>query len=106
MIFSGFPWFFMVFSWVFHRFSMVFPCFPNVFDGFSVFCMVFHHGFGQEVDSEDIFNALERIAIGLEKKDAVMSEQKRKLVAYHEAGEDPLNVFFFFFNIYIYIRCF
>ena len=35
---------------------------------------------------EDIFNALERIGLGLEKKDAVMSEQKRKLVAYHEAG--------------------
>ena len=36
---------------------------------------------------EDIFNALERIALGLEKKDAVMSEQKKKLVAYHEAGQ-------------------
>ena len=35
---------------------------------------------------QDIFNALERIGLGLEKKDAVMSEQKRKLVAYHEAG--------------------
>ena len=38
-----------------------------------------------EMDS-DIFNALERIAMGLEKKDAVMSEQKKELVAYHEAG--------------------
>ena len=37
---------------------------------------------------EDIFNALERIALGLEKKDAVMSEQKKKLVAYHEAGQN------------------
>ena len=44
-----------------------------------------------EVDSEDIFNALERIAIGLEKKDAVMSEQKRRLVAYHEAGHAILG---------------
>lgn len=35
---------------------------------------------------QDIFNALERIGLGLEKKDAVMSEKKRKLVAYHEAG--------------------
>jgi len=37
---------------------------------------------------KDIFNALERIALGLEKKDAVMSEQKKKLVAYHEAGQN------------------
>ncbi|CAE6966950.1 ftsH3 [Symbiodinium natans] len=44
-----------------------------------------------EVDSDDIFNALERIAIGLEKKDAVMSEQKKKLVAYHEAGHAILG---------------
>lgn len=44
-----------------------------------------------EIDSEDIFNALERIAIGLEKKDAVMSEQKKKLVAYHEAGHAILG---------------
>ena len=45
----------------------------------------------EEIDSEDIFNALERIAIGLEKKDAVMSEQKKKLVAYHEAGHAILG---------------
>ncbi|OLP73483.1 ATP-dependent zinc metalloprotease FtsH 3, partial [Symbiodinium microadriaticum] len=44
-----------------------------------------------EIDSDDIFNALERIAIGLEKKDAVMSEQKKKLVAYHEAGHAILG---------------
>ncbi|CAK8985186.1 unnamed protein product [Durusdinium trenchii] len=37
-----------------------------------------------EIDSEDIFNALERI-------DAVMSEQKKKLVAYHEAGHAILG---------------
>ena len=44
-----------------------------------------------EMDSDDIFNALERIALGLEKKDAVMSEQKKKLVAYHEAGHAILG---------------
>ncbi|CAK9062158.1 unnamed protein product [Durusdinium trenchii] len=44
-----------------------------------------------EIDSDDIFNALERIALGLEKKDAVMSEQRRRLVAYHEAGHAILG---------------
>jgi len=44
-----------------------------------------------EVDQDDISNALERIQIGLEKKDAVMSEKKRKLVAYHEAGHAILG---------------
>ncbi|CAE7684866.1 FTSH1, partial [Symbiodinium necroappetens] len=44
-----------------------------------------------EIDSDDIFNALERISIGLEKKDAVMSDQKKKLVAYHEAGHAILG---------------
>ena len=48
---------------------------PLILEGSSSFCVL-----------EDIFNALERIGLGLEKKDAVMSEQKRKLVAYHEAG--------------------
>ena len=44
-----------------------------------------------EIDSDDIFNALERIALGLERKDAVMSEQRRRLVAYHEAGHAILG---------------
>ena len=44
-----------------------------------------------EVEQDDIANALERISIGLEKKDAVMSEKKRKLVAYHEAGHAILG---------------
>merc|ERR1712032_1669948 len=38
------------------------------------------------IEQDDIATALERIFIGLEKKDAVMSEKKKKLVAYHEAG--------------------
>lgn len=44
-----------------------------------------------EIDQDDIANALERISIGLEKKDAVMSEKKKKLVAYHEAGHAILG---------------
>jgi len=44
-----------------------------------------------EIDQDDISNALERIMIGLEKKDGVMSEKKRKLVAYHEAGHAILG---------------
>merc|ERR1719161_2536483 len=44
-----------------------------------------------EISSEDITTALDRIMIGLEKKDAVMSEAKRKLVAYHEAGHAVLG---------------
>merc|ERR1719482_632228 len=39
-----------------------------------------------EVSKEEIADALERIVAGVEKKGAVMSEKKRKLVAYHEAG--------------------
>lgn len=34
----------------------------------------------------DIEQALERIILGLEKKDSVISDEKRRLVAYHEAG--------------------
>lgn len=34
----------------------------------------------------DVMNALERIQIGLEKKEAVQSEERRTLVAWHEAG--------------------
>lgn len=35
---------------------------------------------------DEISDALERIIAGPEKKNAVMSEKKRRLVAYHEAG--------------------
>jgi len=44
-----------------------------------------------DIDQDDISNALERISIGLEKKDAVMSQKKRELVAYHEAGHAVLG---------------
>ena len=35
---------------------------------------------------DEIADALERIIAGPEKKGAVMSEKKKRLVAYHEAG--------------------
>jgi len=44
-----------------------------------------------EIDQDDISTALERISMGLEKKDAAMSPKKRKLVAYHEAGHAVLG---------------
>merc|ERR1712113_493772 len=40
----------------------------------------------KEISKEEIADALERIIAGPEKTNAVVSEQKRKLVAYHEAG--------------------
>mmetsp|Transcript_2532 Transcript_2532/g.6017 ORF Transcript_2532/g.6017 Transcript_2532/m.6017 type:complete len:544 (+) Transcript_2532:887-2518(+) len=52
-----------------------------------------------EVDQDDIANALERIMIGLEKKDSVMSEKKRKLVAYHEAGHAILGALMSDFDV-------
>ncbi|WP_320663342.1 ATP-dependent zinc metalloprotease FtsH [Prochlorococcus sp. MIT 1223] len=39
-----------------------------------------------EVSNEEVGNAIERIMAGPEKKDRVMSERRKKLVAYHEAG--------------------
>jgi cell division protease FtsH len=39
-----------------------------------------------EISKEELADALERIIAGPEKKGAVMSDEKRKLVAYHEAG--------------------
>ncbi|MEW5308566.1 MAG: hypothetical protein WDW38_000514 [Sanguina aurantia] len=40
----------------------------------------------KEISKEEIADALERIVAGPEKKNAVMNEKKKKLVAYHEAG--------------------
>ncbi|BDA44051.1 ATP-dependent zinc metalloprotease FTSH 1, chloroplastic [Coccomyxa sp. Obi] len=40
----------------------------------------------KEISKEEISDALERIVAGPEKKGAVMTEQKKRLVAYHEAG--------------------
>ncbi len=39
-----------------------------------------------EVSNDEISDAIERIMVGPEKKDAVISEKKKWLVAYHEAG--------------------
>mmetsp|Transcript_1961 Transcript_1961/g.7280 ORF Transcript_1961/g.7280 Transcript_1961/m.7280 type:complete len:441 (+) Transcript_1961:1092-2414(+) len=40
----------------------------------------------KEISKEEIADALERIIAGPEKKNSVMSDKKKKLVAYHEAG--------------------
>lgn len=40
----------------------------------------------KEISKEEVADALERIIAGPEKKGAVISDQKKKLVAYHEAG--------------------
>ncbi|KAJ0462829.1 ATP-dependent zinc metalloprotease FTSH [Helianthus annuus] len=40
----------------------------------------------KEISKDEIADALERIIAGPEKKNAVVSEEKKKLVAYHEAG--------------------
>lgn len=40
----------------------------------------------KEISKDEIADALERIIAGPEKKGAVMSDKKRRLVAYHEAG--------------------
>ncbi len=39
-----------------------------------------------EVSNEEIGAAIERIMVGPEKKDTVISEKRKRLVAYHEAG--------------------
>ena len=39
-----------------------------------------------EVSNDEISDAIERIMVGPEKRDAVISERKKRLVAYHEAG--------------------
>eukprot|EP00270_Netrium_digitus_P008023 TRINITY_DN2372_c0_g1_i1.p1 TRINITY_DN2372_c0_g1~~TRINITY_DN2372_c0_g1_i1.p1 ORF type:complete len:727 (+),score=233.33 TRINITY_DN2372_c0_g1_i1:78-2258(+) len=40
----------------------------------------------KEISKDEIADALERIIAGPEKKNAVVTEEKRRLVAYHEAG--------------------
>ena len=39
-----------------------------------------------EVSNDEVSDAIERIMVGPEKKDSVISEKRKKLVAYHEAG--------------------
>lgn len=43
------------------------------------------------VGMDDIFNAIDKIQIGLEKKDGTYSEQRQRLVAYHESGHALLG---------------
>ena len=43
----------------------------------------------KEISKEEISDALERIVAGPEKKGAVMTEQKKRLVAYHEVWSPP-----------------
>ena len=44
-----------------------------------------------KTDSEDIYDAIDRIQIGLEKKGGKFSEERQKLVAYHEGGHALLG---------------
>ncbi len=43
----------------------------------------------KEISKEEIADALERIVAGPEKKGAVVSEPKKRLVAYHEVCSTP-----------------
>lgn len=38
------------------------------------------------VNQKDLFNAVEIVLVGKEKKDRILSEQERKIVSYHEVG--------------------
>merc|ERR1712178_571378 len=44
-----------------------------------------------EITATEIYNAIDRIQIGLEKKDGVFSDERQKLVAYHEGGHALLG---------------
>jgi len=45
----------------------------------------------KEISKEEVADALERIVAGPEKKGAVMSDHKKKLVAYHEVIACPVT---------------
>ncbi|MCH5344577.1 MAG: ATP-dependent zinc metalloprotease FtsH [Acetatifactor sp.] len=38
------------------------------------------------VSQQDLFNAVEQVLVGKEKKDRIMSKEERKIVSYHEVG--------------------
>ena len=42
----------------------------------------------QVVSQKDLFEAVEVVLVGKEKKDRIMSEEERKIVSYHEVGHD------------------
>lgn len=52
----------------------------------------------KEISKEEIADALERIVAGPEKKGAVMSDHKKKLVAYHEVVACPCLVLIYMFR--------
>jgi len=43
------------------------------------------------ITMDDIYDAMDRIQIGLEKKGATFSDERQKLVSYHEAGHALLG---------------
>ena len=43
------------------------------------------------VSQKDLFNAVEVVLVGKEKKDRILSEQERKIVSYHEVGHALLS---------------
>ena len=45
----------------------------------------------QFIDMEEIYDSIDRIQIGLEKKGSAFSQDRMKLVAYHEAGHALLG---------------
>ena len=44
-----------------------------------------------DINSADIYDAIDRIQIGLEKKGVTFSDKRQKLVAYHEGGHALLG---------------
>lgn len=48
-------------------------------------CNAVKHG-RQVVSQKDLFEAVEVVLVGKEKKDRIMSEEERKIVSYHEVG--------------------
>ena len=47
----------------------------------------------KEIESNDFQEAMDRVVGGLEKKNKIISEQERKIVAYHEAGHTLVSWF-------------
>lgn len=46
---------------------------------------------GKEITMDNIYDAIDRIQIGMEKKGGVFSDERQKLVSYHEAGHALLG---------------
>lgn len=46
---------------------------------------------GESITEDDIYDALDRIQIGMEKKGGTFSSDRQKLVSYHEAGHALLG---------------